>query len=106
MFTTPSEITAALAARIRARLLSQAYAQAEAAQELVGKKLHSRAKLGPLVAGQFQNYYGQTLQAANIDFRAIESILVASVKKATDLLEDRISRNIGEERLIQIQIKV
>tara|TARA_A100001201_G_scaffold17264_1_gene20111 strand:- start:563 stop:1363 length:801 start_codon:yes stop_codon:yes gene_type:complete len=100
MFTTPSEITAALTARIRARLLSQAYAQAEAAQELVGKKLRSRAKLGPLVAGQFENYYGQTLQAANIDFRAVQSILTASVKKATELLEDRISRNIGEGETI------
>ena len=100
MFATPPEITAALTARIRARLLSQAYAQAEAAQELVGKKLESRAKLGPLVAGQFENYYGQTLRAAHIDFRAVQSILTASVKKATDLLEDRISRNLGEGETI------
>ena len=107
MFVTPPRLKRQLSARIRDGLLREAYQQAEAAQELVGKKLQSRAKLGPLVAGQFENYYGQTLRAAHIDFRAVESILTASVKKATNLLEDRISRNVGEgETIAQVDLSI
>ena len=95
-FTTPAEITAALTDRIRGRLLNQAYRQAEAAQQYVGQKTTARVKIGPLVAARFENYYGQTLKSADIDFRAIQSITEASVKNAADLLEDRVNRNIGE----------
>lgn len=100
MFTTPSDITAELSARIRARLLSQAYAQAAAVQQYIGKPC-SRREIGPLVAAQFHGHgLGAVLASADIDFRAVQSILIASVKKATDLLEDRISRNIGEGEAI------
>ena len=106
-FTTPAEITDALTDRIRTRLLAQAYKQAEAAQQYVGQKLHHRAKVGPLVAARFENYYGQTLKSADIDFRAIQSITQASVKNATDLLEDRVNRNIGEgEELTVIELTI
>lgn len=100
MFTTPSDITAELTARIRARLLSQAYQQAEAVQQYIGQPI-KRRDIGPLVAAQFHGHgLAAVLASADIDFRAIQSILTASVKKATDLLEDRISRNIGEGETI------
>ena len=105
-FTTPAEITDALTDRIRTRLLAQAYRQAEEAQQYVGQKT-ARVKLGPLVAARFENYYGQTLKSADIDFRAIQSITEASVKNATDLLEDRVNRNIGEgEELTVIDLTI
>lgn len=105
-FTTPSEIANALTDRIRTRLLAQAYKQAEAAQQYVGQKT-ARIKLGPLVAARFEDYYGQTLKSADIYFRAIQSITEASVKNATDLLEDRVNRNIGEgETLTEISLEL
>ena len=105
-FTTPTQITDALTDRIRTRLLAQAYKQAEAAQEHIGQKI-ARVKLGPLVAARFENYYGQTLKSADIDFRAIQSITEASVKNATDLLEDRVNRNIAEgEELTVIDLTI
>lgn len=109
-FTTPAEITDALTDRIRTRLLAQAYRQAEEAQQYVGQKT-ARVKLGPLVAARFENYWrerdGQTLRSADIDFRAIQSITEASVKNATDLLEDRVNRNIGEgEELTVIDLTI
>ena len=100
MFTTPSDIAAELTARIRARLLSQAYQQAEAVQQYIGQPC-KRREIGPLVAAQFHGHgLAAVLASADIDFRAVQSILTASVKKATDLLEDRISRNIGEGETI------
>ncbi len=106
-FVTPAHISDALTDRIRERLLNQAYRQAEAAQQYVGQKLQSRAKIGPLVAAQFENYYGQTLRSADIDFRTIKRITEDSVKNATDLLEDRVNRNIGEgEELRHIDLTI
>ena len=103
-FTTPTEITDALTDRIRTRLLAQAYRQAEEAQQYVGQKT-ARVKLGPLVAARYA--HGQILDSANIDFRAIQSITEASVKNATDLLEDRVNRNIGEgEELTVIDLTI
>lgn len=100
MFITPSNITAELALRIRYRLLSQAYHHAEAAQQYVGGPC-KRREIGPLVAAQFHGHGpAAVLASAHIDFCAVQSILTASVKKATDLLEDRISRNIGERETI------
>ena len=106
-FTTPAQITDALRDRIRTRLLNQAYRQAEAAQQYVGQKFHARAKLGPLVAARFENYYGQTLKSADIDFGTIQRITEDSVKNATDLLEDRVNRNIGEgEQLTDVELTI
>ena len=94
--TSPTE----LSARIRSRLLSQAYQQAAAVQQFIGQPC-KRREIGPLVAAQFHGHgLGAVLASADIDFRAVQSILIASVKKATDLLEDRISRNIGEGEAI------
>jgi len=106
-FTTPADIADALRDRMRERLLNQAYRQAEAAQQYVGQKFQARPKLGPLVAAQFQNYYGQTLTSANIDFCFIQKCIEKSVKIATDLLEDRVNRNIGEgEELMNVDLTV
>ena len=103
-FTTPAEITDALTDRIRTRLLAQAYGQAEAAQQYVGQKT-ARVKLGPLVAARYA--HGQILDSANIDFRAIQSITEASVKNATDLLEDRVNRNVAEtDSLYEISLSI
>lgn len=95
-FTTPAEITDALTDRIRTRLLAQAYKQAEAVQQYLRQPC-KRREIGPLVAGQFQGHgLAEILVSADINFRAIQSITEASVKNATDLLEDRVNRNIGE----------
>jgi len=104
-FTTPAHITNALTDRIRARLLNQAYRQAEAAQQFVGQNKPPRVNLGPLVAARYATL--QVLDSANIDFRAIQLITEDSVKNATDLLEDRVNRNIGEgEELIHVDLTV
>ena len=105
-FTTPSEITDALTDRIRTRLLAQAYGQAEAAQQYVRTDKRPRGGFAPLLAVETQNYC-QTIRFINIDFRAIQRMTEASVKNATDLLEDRVNRNIGEgEELTVIDLTI
>ena len=94
-FTTPTNITEELRNRIRDRVLGQAYCQAEAAQQFIGKHC-ARAKIGPLVVMEVHDYYDNKVTAANIDFRAIKQITDDTVQNAIDLLEDRITRNIGE----------
>ena len=100
MFTTPSDLKRQLTARIRDELLRTAYAQAQYVHQFVGGPCHRR-EIGPLVAAQFHGHgLGAVLVSADINFRAIHASLSDSVKKATDLLEDRISRNIGEGEVI------
>ena len=106
MFVTPPRLKRQLAARIRDGLLREAYQQAEAAQQYVGQTC-KRREIGPLVAAQFQQGLRQVLVSADINFRALNGILSDSVKKATDLLEDRISRNIGEgETIAQVDLSI
>ena len=105
-FTTPSQITDALRDRIRNRLLNQAYRQAEAAQEYVTTNKRPRDGFGLLLAVETDGIY-QTVRSVNIDFRTIQKITEASVKNATDLLEDRVNRNIGEgEQLTHVDLTV
>ena len=107
MFVTPSRLKRQLTARIRDGLLRQAYAQAEAVQQYIGQPC-KRREIGPLVAAQFHGHgLGEVLVSADINVRAINGILSDSVKKATDLLEDRISRNIGEgETIAQVDLSI
>ena len=107
MFVTPSRLKRQLTARIRDGLLRQAYAQAEAVQQYIGQPC-KRREIGPLVAARFHGHgLGEVLVSADINVRAINGILSDSVKKATDLLEDRISRNIGEgETIAQVDLSI
>ena len=105
-FTTPSQITDALRDRIRNRLLNQAYRQAEAAQEYVRTEKRPRGGFAPLLAVE-TDHYCQTVRFVNIDFRTIQRITEISVKNATDLLEDRVNRNIGEgEQLTDVELTI
>ena len=100
MFVTPPRLKRQLAARIRDGLLRQAFQQAEAVQQFVGQPC-KRREIGPLVAAQFHGHgLREVLVSADINFRALNGILSDSVKRATDLLEDRISRNVGEGETI------
>lgn len=106
-FTTPAEIRFELTARIRERLLNQAWVQAESVQKFIGQPCKHR-EIGPLVKAQFQGHsFNAVLVSADIDFQAIHKILAASVKNATDLLEDRVNRNIGEgEELTHVDLTI
>ena len=100
MFVTPPRLKRQLTARIRDGLLRQAFQQAEAVQQFVGQPC-KRREIGPLVAAQFHGHgLGEVLVSADINFRTLNGILSDSVNRATDLLEDRISRNIGESEAI------
>jgi hypothetical protein len=105
-FVTPAHISDALTDRIRTRLLNQAYRQAEAAQEYVRTEKRPRGGFAPLLAVE-TDHYCQTVRFVNIDFRTIKRITEDSVKNATDLLEDRVNRNIGEgEELRHIDLTI
>lgn len=107
MFVTPPRLKRQLNARIRDELLREAYQQAEAVQQYVGQPC-KRREIGPLVAAQFHGHgLAEVLFSADINFRTLSGILSDSVKRATDLLEDRISRNIGEgETIAQINLSI
>lgn len=107
MFVTPPRLKRQLAARIRAGLLHQAYQQAEAVQQHIGKPCKHR-EIGPLVAAQFHGHgLGEILVSADINFRAIHGLLSDSVARATELLEDRVSRNIGEgETITRVDLSI
>lgn len=106
-FTTPAQIRFELTTRIRERLLNQAWVQAESVQKFIGQHCKHR-EIGPLVKAQFQGHsFNAVLVSADIDFQAIHKILAASVKNATDLLEDRVNRNIAEtDNLYEINLGI
>lgn len=107
MFVTPPRLKRQLTAEIREQLLREAYAQAESAQQFI-RQPFKRREIGPLVAAQFRGHgLGEDLVAADINFRAVHSALNDSVKRATELLEDRVNRNIGEdEQLTDVELTI
>jgi hypothetical protein len=110
-FTTPADLADALTDRIRNSLLNRAFYAAKEAQEVIGglkKKTHRRIANNPLLVirtSDHSNNFNGTIWAVDINFRTIDQILAATVKNATDLLEDRVTRNIGEsETLTEIRL--
>ena len=105
-FTTPVRITDALRRRIRDRLLNQAYLQAEAAQKYVGTDKRPPRGFAPLLAVETDRYC-QDVRFVNIDVRTVMRITEDSVKNATNLLEDRVNRNISEgEELTKVDLSI
>ena len=106
MFTTPREIEHELSQRIRCALVNQACNEIEALQ-LMGRKELRRHVPSRLITG-FDPYLAEVGKPSyGISYNGLMRLTHEQTKRATDLLEDRITANLSETDTIdEVVLKI